>query len=86
MDILIPLVFLLNEYLRYIRVWGLVSASEQILEIIVLLWDIPQLGGYTSTNNTSYEIGSVNGLVSLRKSSPSSYFSAFVCSSSYSWK
>ena len=40
MDILIPLVFLLNEYLRHIRVWILVTASKQILEIIVLLWDI----------------------------------------------
>lgn len=40
MDILIPLVFLLTEYLRYIRVWILVTASEQILEIIVFLWDI----------------------------------------------
>lgn len=37
---MIPLVFLLNEYLRYIRVWILVTASEQILEIIVFLWDI----------------------------------------------
>ena len=40
MDILIPLVFLLNEYLRHIRVWILVTASEQIFEIIVFLWDI----------------------------------------------
>ncbi len=37
---LIPIVYLLNEYLRYIRLWGLVATSEQILEIIVLIWDI----------------------------------------------
>jgi hypothetical protein len=39
MDNLIPFVFLLNEYLRHIRVWILITASEPILEIIVLLWD-----------------------------------------------